>query len=53
MIDTNVPRAFTMKGTCLRERVAVFSSGAIIVAAAVYWVIQVRGVLEMLELAYG
>ena len=42
-----------MKGMSGRELAAVFCSGAIILAAAVYWVIQIRGVLEMLELAYG
>ena len=26
---------------------------AIILTAAVYWIVQIRGVMEMLELAYG
>ncbi|MDX1490097.1 MAG: hypothetical protein R3332_02350 [Pseudohongiellaceae bacterium] len=36
-----------------REIVALASSVAIIITAAIYWSIQIDGVMEMLELAYG
>ena len=36
-----------------REKIAIAVSGAIIVAAAVYWIVQIVDVLEILELAYG
>lgn len=35
------------------EIVAAASAGGILVAFAVYWIIQIQGVLEMLEMAYG
>lgn len=35
------------------EIVALSVSSAIIVVALVYWTIQINGVLEMLEMAYG
>lgn len=35
------------------EKIAAAASAAIILTAAVYWIIQIRGVMEMLELAYG
>lgn len=35
------------------EMVAAGTSGAIILAGLIYWVVQIRGVLEMLEMAYG
>lgn len=35
------------------EIVAAASSGAILIAFAVYWIIQIQGVMEMLEMAYG
>lgn len=35
------------------EKVAAVSASAIIVSAVVYWAIQIAGVLEFLELAYG
>lgn len=35
------------------ELVAVGASSTVIVVALVYWTIQISGVLEMLELAYG
>lgn len=36
-----------------QELIALSSSAIIIVAAVVYWGIQIDGVMEMLELAYG
>ena len=36
-----------------RERVALGSSLLIIIVAVVYWGIQIGGVMEMLEMAYG
>lgn len=36
-----------------QELVALVASCSVIVVALVYWVIQIGGVLEMLELAYG
>lgn len=35
------------------ELVALSASSTVIVVALVYWTIQISGVLEMLELAYG
>lgn len=35
------------------EKVAAVSASAIIIAAVVYWAIQIIGVMEFLELAYG
>lgn len=35
------------------ELVALGTSSAVIVVALIYWAIQVSGVLEMLEMAYG
>ncbi|MEX1033387.1 MAG: hypothetical protein WDZ30_08500 [Cellvibrionaceae bacterium] len=35
------------------EKVAAASSTAIIIAGLVFWIIQIRGVMEMLEMAYG
>jgi hypothetical protein len=37
----------------LREKIAAAFSVAIILTAAVYWIVQIRGVMEMLRLAYG
>ena len=36
-----------------REKVAAAVSAAILLAAIVYWVIQIMGVMEALKLAYG
>lgn len=36
-----------------REKVAVAVSSSIIVISLLYWTVQIRGVLELLELAYG
>jgi hypothetical protein len=41
------------KQTGTIEKVAAVSAGAIIISAVVYWTIQVVGMLEFLELAYG
>ncbi len=35
------------------EAIAIYSSIVIIIVGVVYWLIQIRGVLEMLEMAYG
>lgn len=35
------------------EMIAAGTSAAIIVVGAIFWIIQIRGVMEMLELAYG
>lgn len=35
------------------ELIALSASSAVIVVAIVYWTMQISGVLEMLELAYG
>lgn len=35
------------------EIVALSVSSAVIVVALVYWTLQISGVLEMLEMAYG
>ncbi len=35
------------------EAIAIYSSIVIIIVGVVYWIIQIRGVLEMLEMAYG
>ncbi len=35
------------------ELVALGTSSTVIVVALIYWAIQVSGVLEMLEMAYG
>ena len=37
----------------LREKIAAAVSLAIILTAAVYWIVQIRGVMEMLKMAYG
>ena len=36
-----------------REKIAIAVSGAIILAAVVYWIVQIVDVLAILELAYG
>jgi len=36
-----------------REKIAVAVSAAILLAAAVYWTVQVLDVVETLKLAYG
>ncbi len=35
------------------EKLSIIVSVGILVAAIVFWTIQVRGVMEMLRLAYG
>lgn len=37
----------------LIEKIAAASSVAIILSAAIFWIIQIRGVMETLETAYG
>ena len=36
-----------------RERIAVGVSAAIVLATAVYWVLQITDVIETLRMAYG
>ena len=36
-----------------REKVAAGVSAAIVLATVIYWITQIAGVMEMLELAYG
>jgi hypothetical protein len=36
-----------------REKIAIAISGAIVLAAVVYWIVQIVDVLAILELAYG
>lgn len=36
-----------------REKIALGVSGAIVLATAVYWIVQITGVIETLRLAYG
>lgn len=35
------------------EKVAVASSVAVLASATVYWLFQVAGVIELLQMAYG
>jgi hypothetical protein len=44
-----------MTGTKLRspEKIAVGASAAILLAAAVYWTVQILDVIATLKLAYG
>lgn len=41
------------KGLDRQEIIAVSVSSAVIIVALIYWVIQINGVMEMLEMAYG
>ena len=36
-----------------REKIAVAVSAAIVLATAVYWILQIKDVLATLKLAYG
>lgn len=36
-----------------QEKVAVFSSATVLTVGVVYWLFQVKGVIELLQLAYG
>jgi hypothetical protein len=40
-------------GMKLLEKVSIAASACILLAALVFWTIQIRGVLELLRLAYG
>ena len=35
------------------EKIALASSGVIIAGAVIYWIVQIIGVIEFLQLAYG
>lgn len=41
------------KSFSMREKIAIAASGAIVLAALVYWIVQIIGVMEVLEMAYG
>lgn len=43
----------TNTGPDAREKIAMVVSGAIVLGAVVYWIVQIMGVLETLEMAYG
>jgi hypothetical protein len=36
-----------------REKIAAVVSGVIILGALIYWIVQIIGVVELLEMAYG
>jgi hypothetical protein len=42
-----------MRAKSNRERIAVVVSAAIVLATAVYWVLQVTDVIATLRMAYG
>lgn len=35
------------------EKVAAVTSAVIVLTGVIFWIIQIRGAMEMLELAYG
>lgn len=41
------------KGLSTIEKIAAGTSAVIILTGLVYWIVQIRGVMEMLEMAYG
>jgi hypothetical protein len=41
------------KSFSTREKIAAGVSGAIILGAIIYWIVQIIGVMEILKLAYG
>ncbi len=41
------------KSFSTREKIAAVASGAIIIGAIIYWIVQIIGVMEILKLAYG
>lgn len=47
--ETNV----TANGLSTIEKVAAGTSAVIILAGLIYWSIQISGVMDMLEMAYG
>lgn len=40
-------------GMSTQEKISLIVSGAIVLGAIVYWIVQIVGVLEVLEMAYG
>lgn len=36
-----------------REKTAVVTSSIVLAAGVIYWLVQVKGVIELLQLAYG
>lgn len=36
-----------------REKVAAVSSSVVLTAGVIYWLFQVKGMIELLQLAYG
>ena len=54
MSNAKVAKVIDELKSCSRlEQVAVGVSAATIVAFVVFWIVQIRSVLELLELAYG
>jgi hypothetical protein len=43
----------TQRKLSTREKVAIGISAAIVLATVIYWITQIAGVVEMLNLAYG
>lgn len=41
------------KPATLQERIAAIVSAAIVLTLIVYWIVQIKGVLHMLDLAAG
>jgi len=42
-----------LKSLSIREKIAVISSSVVLGAGAIYWMFQVKAVIELLQLAYG
>lgn len=41
------------KSLNVREKIAVVTSSAVLTAGVIYWLFQVKGMIELLQLAYG
>jgi hypothetical protein len=52
-LDNEVNIVATEKKFGAQEMIAAVVSGAIVLIAVVYWVVQIDGVLDMLKLANG
>jgi hypothetical protein len=50
---TNEPNTAEESGMSKAEIIAASTSAAIIVVGVIFWIIQIKGVMEMLEMAYG
>jgi hypothetical protein len=49
----NSPATATNATFGRRELIAIWLSAAILLSAVIYWIVQIKGVTEMLKLAYG